>query len=349
MFALTRERSVVWNRQSLFFFTHVSKTPLLMGCCSTVSRQLPREIQGKPSMRPSSQEPPFTSRAPRVIDRPPTARGERVDGARGIWRYAGAIYKGSAIALIPWIIGLVIVQPGTGYAYHLDWAGRGIVALLAGGALTTGVLCTLRSHQAAVAAMFMATVAFVTVWFSDLALIHQKKTLIIAWLVFAPLTFVTVWVAARVVRSCDSQWRMPRWVGRAYFAFAAQSVLCTVGFILVAPIVYGDRFSSAVEARRLRTSWTGLDLFELAALLVTAYLIRRGSPWLVVSATVVAGLLCCDAWVNVITSTGTDQALGIALAFIELPLAMYSLVLAIREARSWEKRAAQIAESDVSF
>lgn len=291
-------------------------------------------------MRPSSQETPFASRAPRVIDRPSTARGERANVVRGIWRFADPIYRGSALALIPWILGLVIVQPSTGYAYHLDWVGLGIMALLTGSALTTAVLCMLRSHQTAVVAMFMATVAFVTAWFCDLALIRHTKTLIIAWLIFAPLTFVTVWVAARVVRSRDSQWRMPRWVGSAYFVFAALCVLCTAGFMLAVPILYGDRISSVVEARRLRTTWTGLDLFELAAMLVTAYLIRRGSPWLVVGASVVSSLLCCDAWVNVITSTGADQTLGIALAFIELPLAAYSLALAMRTARSWGKRAA---------
>lgn len=89
----------------------------------------------------------------------------------------------------------------------------------------------------------------------------------------------------------------------------------------------------------MRVAWGGLDLFELAAMLVTVYCLRRGSPWVVVTASVVGGLLCSDAWVDVMTSSGLDQALGVALAFIELPLAAYSLALAARAARAWGTRA----------
>lgn len=294
-------------------------------------------------MQPSSRQPLPGLPAPQAPGSQSTIceDGRRGDApaARGIWRFASAVYLGGAIALIPWIIGLVFVQPGSGYAYHLDWVGLGIVVLLAAGALATGALCLLHAHQAALAATFMATVACVTAWFSAIALIHHTKTLIIAWVIFAPLTCLLVWVAVRIVRSRESAWNTPRWVSAACFVFAALSVLCLIGSRVVDAVVYGDRLSTVVEARRLRVVWSGLDLFELAAMLVTVYCLRRGSPWLVVSASVVAGLLCCDAWVDVITSSGLDQTLGIALACIELPLAAYSLALAAREARSWEARA----------
>lgn len=310
-------------------------------------------------MQPSSQQPPSASRAPQVLGGHPTTCDERAassqlaDGRRitvapdasGIWRFAIPVYRGGAIALIPWIIGLVVVQPRTGYAYHLDWVGLGIVALLTVGTLTTGVLCTLRSHQAVLAATFMATVAFVTAWFSALTLIRHSKTLFVAWIIFAPLTCLMAWVAVRVVRSRDSQWNVPGWVGRACFAFPAFSVLGTIGYAFANAVIYQNRLSPVVEAHRLRVAWSGLDLFELAAMVVTAHLIRRSSPWLVVGATVICGLLCCDAWVNVMTSSGLDQALGIALAFIELPLAVYSLALAAREVRSWGRRGSVLSYS----
>ncbi|HEX2351094.1 MAG TPA: hypothetical protein VHI51_21870 [Ktedonobacterales bacterium] len=259
--------------------------------------------------------------------------------ARSIWRFAAPVYCVSAIVLIPWIIGLAAVQPRTGLVYHLDWVGLGVVVLLMAGALITGALCLRHSRLAALTATFMATVAFVAAWFSVLALIHHTKTLIIAWLIFAPLTCLMAWVAVRVVRSRDTGWNVPRWVIAACFAFSAPGVLWIFGAPIVDAVVYGNRLSSVVEARQLRVAWSGLDLFELAAMLVTAYCIRRGSPWMVIAATVVAGLLCCDAWIDITTSSGLDQALGIALAFIELPLAAYSLALAAREARSWGRRA----------
>lgn len=305
-------------------------------------------------MRPFSPQPPSTSRTPHALGAHPTvcdelaAGGQFADGrrsagapdARGIWRFAIPVYRGSAIALIPWILGLIIVQPSAGYAYHLDWVGLGIVVLLTAGALTMGVLCTLRSHQTVLAATFMATVAFVTAWFSALTLIRHTKTLFIAWLIFVPLICLMAWVAVRVVRSRDAQWNVPRWVGKACFAFPAMSVLGTVGAIVANAVIYQNSLSPVVEARRLRVAWSGLDLFELAAMLITVYFLRRNSPWLAVSATVIGGLLCCDAWVNVVTSSGLDQALGIVLACIELPLATYSLALAARAVRSWRRRTA---------
>jgi hypothetical protein len=249
------------------------------------------------------------------------------------------VYLGSAMALIPWIIGLVIVQPGAGYAYHLDWVALGIVVLLTAGALATGALCALHWRQAAIAATFMATVAFVTAWFSALALIRHTKTLIIAWMIFEPLICLMLWVAVRVVRSRDSGWNLPRWVGGACFVFPALSALWIVGSRVVDAVFYGNSLSTVVEARRLRIAWGGLDLFELVAILVTVYCIRRGSPWVVVAASVVGGLLCCDAWVDVMTSSGLDQALGVALACVELPLAAYSLALEERATHVWGMRA----------
>ncbi|HEX8729770.1 MAG TPA: hypothetical protein VF739_14155 [Ktedonobacterales bacterium] len=292
-------------------------------------------------MQPSSQQPPSAQQVPDATGDhlQDERRINRAPDARGIWRFAVPVYLCSAIALIPWIIGLVIVQPGAGYVRHLDWVALGIVLLLTAGALATGALCALHWRQAAIAATFMATVAFVTAWFSVLALIRHTKTLLIALMILAPLTCLMLWVAVRVVRSRDSGWNMPHWVGGACFAFPALSALWIVGSRVVDAVFYGNTLSTVVEARQLRVAWGGLDLFELAAMLVTVYCIRRGSPWMVVAASVVGGLLCCDAWVDVMTSSGLDQALGVALAFVELPLAAYSLALAARVARAWGERA----------
>lgn len=204
-------------------------------------------------MQPSSQQPPSAQRAPNVTGSRPTTCHDRAasshlqdrrringtPGAHGIWRFAVPVYLGSALALIPWIIVLVVVQPRAGLAYHLDWVALGIVVLLTAGALATGALCVRHSRQAAIAATCMATVAFVTVWFSSLTLIRHTKTLIIAWMIFAPLTCLMVWVAVRVGRSRHSGWNIPRWIGGACFAFPALSVLWIVGARVVDAILYG--------------------------------------------------------------------------------------------------------------
>ncbi len=314
-------------------------------------------------MQPCVQQHPMAYRTPHANGSSSTISGAQATSGqlrdrrriiqslstRGVWRFAIPIYRVCATALIPWIICLAIIQPRTGYAYHVAWVGLGLVILFTVGALTTGVLCALRSTQAALSATFTATVAFVTAWFSVVALIQHTKALSLALMIFAPLTCLMAWLAVHVVRSRAAEWTVPRWVSTACFTLPALFVPWTVVYLL--------RVTPIVETHRLRLVWTGLDLFELAAMLVVVSCIRRGSPWLVVGATALGCLLCCDAWVNVMASSGIDQALGIGLAVIELPLAAYSLALAVRAGtpvgktrtilceptRGWEARGARHA------
>lgn len=50
----------------------------------------------------------------------------------------------------------------------------------------------------------------------------------------------------------------------------------------------------------------------------------------VVPATITGALLLCDAWINVIASHAAAQAEGIALAFVEVPMAALSFWVATR-------------------
>ncbi len=92
---------------------------------------------------------------------------------------------------------------------------------------------------------------------------------------------------------------------------------------------------------RLRLVWTGLDLFELAAMVATGIFIRRFSPDIAVSTAAIGTLLTCDAWFNVTASTGSDQLVGIALAFVEVPIAIFSFVLAVQDVHQWGGQASQ--------
>ena len=77
--------------------------------------------------------------------------------------------------------------------------------------------------------------------------------------------------------------------------------------------------------------WTGFDL-GLAALAAAAVIaFRRRSPWTPVLAGAVAAALACDAWFDVMTSTGNDRLFAIGLALLaELPIAVVAAVVGVR-------------------
>jgi hypothetical protein len=52
-----------------------------------------------------------------------------------------------------------------------------------------------------------------------------------------------------------------------------------------------------------------------------------------VPATITGTLLLCDAWINVIPTTGMARAEAVVLAFVEVPLAALSFWVAARAAR----------------
>jgi hypothetical protein len=61
----------------------------------------------------------------------------------------------------------------------------------------------------------------------------------------------------------------------------------------------------------------------------------RRSPYVAVSATVTAALLLSDAWFNDVTTVHVAHGAALVVALIELPLAIYPVVIAGREVRSW--------------
>jgi len=81
--------------------------------------------------------------------------------------------------------------------------------------------------------------------------------------------------------------------------------------------------------------WTGLDIFELVSMAASGWYLYRRSPYTAVSAMVTAALLFSDAWFNVVTTVHVAHRAALAMALVELPLAIYSVVIAGREVRSW--------------
>jgi hypothetical protein len=77
--------------------------------------------------------------------------------------------------------------------------------------------------------------------------------------------------------------------------------------------------------------WVGLDL-GLAALAAAAVIaLRRRSRWTPVLCGALAAALVCDAWFDILTSTGDDRLFAIGLAVLaELPIATLAVIVGVR-------------------
>jgi hypothetical protein len=109
-------------------------------------------------------------------------------------------------------------------------------------------------------------------------------------------------------------------------------VLAAVAFVLPAWALY----LAVVLPREHVTPnwdvvWVGLDL-GLAALAGTALVaLYHRSRWTPVLAGALAAALVCDAWFDVLTSTGNDRLFALGLAIlIELPVAAVATLIGLR-------------------
>jgi hypothetical protein len=101
-----------------------------------------------------------------------------------------------------------------------------------------------------------------------------------------------------------------------------------------------SRLPSAHRATHWNIAWGGFDAALALVLLAVAATAWRHSPWLEGAATAAATLLFVDAWFDMLTaSTRTDLVIAIAeAAFVEVPLAVFSLLLARRAKRRWRRQ-----------
>jgi hypothetical protein len=75
--------------------------------------------------------------------------------------------------------------------------------------------------------------------------------------------------------------------------------------------------------RHYDLAWVGFDIALLAAFAWTGWFALRMSKWLVPAAAVTGTMLLCDAWFDVVTSSGGSEQVESILeaCFAELPLA----------------------------
>lgn len=97
-------------------------------------------------------------------------------------------------------------------------------------------------------------------------------------------------------------------------------------------VLYVSRLPERHVIEHWATAWTGFDLVLAALLGATAWAAFAGRQIIVPILVATATMLACDAWFDVVTSWGTDDAwLSILTgAVVEVPLALSFLVLARR-------------------
>jgi hypothetical protein len=238
------------------------------------------------------------------------------------------LYWAGAVGLAPWIVYLYFSQVPSAVTHKVHVLAVGLLL-----ALLLGVLATAwtyrRGHWLAVmVATFTGTATFISAWFRALTRSSGSN-----WSGSLP-AFLTV--AAVIVGLCgyavgSELSVLPPESGRARWlplALALAALALVPSLVIVLTVVPPVQI-----AHHLPLAWTGLDVFELLALAATGFALHRRSAVTAVPATITGTLLLCDAWINVIPTTGMARAEAIVLAFVEVPLAALSFWVAARAAR----------------
>ncbi|MEV5754345.1 hypothetical protein AB0L00_41575 [Actinoallomurus sp. NPDC052308] len=96
--------------------------------------------------------------------------------------------------------------------------------------------------------------------------------------------------------------------------------------------VLATSLPATATAAHWRVAWVGFDMLEALSFVATGVLVIRRDARACLTAMVTATLLVADAWFDVSTAApGADQLTAVAMAaLLEIPLAVFSVVLAFR-------------------
>jgi hypothetical protein len=254
-------------------------------------------------------------------------------------RYLKWLYWAGAAGLVPWTAYLYLSQVPTGVTHQVHVLAVGILVALMLGVLATAWTYRRGSGHALMAASFTAAATFIAAWFRGLTRSGGS-----GWSgstpVFLTLAAVIVALCVAAIRGELAGRRRHRWLAAA---------LGLAGLALVPSLVIVLTVVPPVQvAHHLRLAWTGLDVCELLALAATGLALHRRSASTVIPATVTGALLLCDAWFNIIPTTGMARAEAIVLAFVEVPLAALSFWVAARSSRSVAAAAPARAAGDAA-
>jgi hypothetical protein len=271
----------------------------------------------------------------------PEIRERELTRGRGLaWiRYLTWLYWTGAVGLVPWIVYLFLTQVKRAPAHQVHILTLSLVLAMILGLLATAWLSARDSWLAVMAASFAATTTFISTWFGILAQAGASTragaflagaflavmTAIVVLCVITIRTEVAVLTGTVLSRAGTAPSRAgphARWLPVALAIAPLALVPSLVIELVVTP--------GLQIAQHLRLAWTGLDVFELLAMAYTGRALHRRSATAVVPATVTGTLLLCDAWINVISSAAAARSEGIALAFVEIPVAALSFWVATR-------------------
>jgi hypothetical protein len=236
-------------------------------------------------------------------------------------RHLNWLFWACAAGLAPWVVYLYLSQAPRAQAHQIRLLAAGLILAMIAGLLLTAWTYSRGFSRSVMAASFAATAAFITAWFRTLT--HAGGS---NWAGSIPtllaMVVIVIVLCVIVIRSELSACAHPRWLPVALTIAALALVPSLVVVLTVVP--------AAQTAHHLRVAWTGLDVFEVLALASTGFALQRRPAVAVIPATITGTLLLCDAWLNIVPTTGVAFYEGVLMAFIELPLAALSFWVAAR-------------------
>ena len=248
---------------------------------------------------------------------------------RDVNRFAVVLYCGGAVFLAPWIVVLYLSQQQEADAYHLKLTSLGMSVFTVIGLLLAASAIRKKAPIAVLWIASAATYLFISAFFDTITANHRP--LLVArmydlW-VKVPMIAYSIWFALVVSRNRGSFDPAHAWFRR----------VCIVAVVVLIPlfITVASVSPRTVQLHNLRLFWSGLDVFELIGMALTGLCLLRRSPNLVGAATITGTLLMSDAWFNIITTVGNSHRAALVMAFVEVPAAVYSFVIARRETSSW--------------
>jgi hypothetical protein len=259
------------------------------------------------------------------------APGEPAELVRWEQRYLKWLYWAAAAGLAPWIVYLYLVQVPSAPTHQVHILAIGLILAMMAGIGATAWAYWRGLALAVITASFTATAAFISAWFR--ALTHSSGS---NWSGSVPMFLI---VTAAIVALCvivirkirrglpapETSPARPRWLPAALLVAALALVPSVIIVLTVVPPVQ--------IAHHLPVAWTGLDVCEFLALGATGFALHWRSACTSVPATITGALLLCDAWINIIPTTGMARAEAIVLAFVEVPMAALSFWIAARSVR----------------
>ena len=248
---------------------------------------------------------------------------------RNVNRFALVVYRGGAVFLVPWIVVLYLSQPQVAGGYHLKLTSLGISVFTVVGLLLGASAFRKKRPNAVVWIASAATYLFISGWFDTITANHRSLAVAFVYdfWVKAPLIACSIWFALKVTRNRGTHESVPRWLPNVYIVAVVVLIPLFLNVETVAP--------RTAQLYNLRFFWTGLDIFELIGLALTAWCLFRRSRYVAVTATITGTLLFSDAWFNFVTTVGKAQRAAIVMACAEVPISIYSFVIARREVSSW--------------